>query len=55
MPRALDALERVTAFDRKMVQQTHARPVELYERHETDLIMVPSHGRTQYEHATATA
>jgi glyoxylase-like metal-dependent hydrolase (beta-lactamase superfamily II) len=55
MPRALDAFERVTAFDRKMVQQNHARLVELYQRHEPDLLMVSPHDRTQYEQATTTA
>jgi len=55
MPRALAAFERVTAFDRKMVQQNHARLIELYGRHEPDLFMVSSHDRTHYEHAKATA
>lgn len=55
MPRALDAFERVTAFDRKMVQDNHARLVELYRRHERDLFMVSSHDRMLYEQAKATA
>jgi hypothetical protein len=55
MPRALAAFERVTAFDRKMVQQNHARLVELYGRHQPDLFMVSSHDRTHYEQAKATA
>ena len=55
MPRALDAFERVTAFDWKMVQQNHARLVELYRRHEPDLFMVSSHDRMLYEQAIATA
>jgi glyoxylase-like metal-dependent hydrolase (beta-lactamase superfamily II) len=55
MPRALDAFERVTAFDRKMVQQNHARLVELYGRHEPDLFMVSSHDRALYQQAKTTA
>jgi glyoxylase-like metal-dependent hydrolase (beta-lactamase superfamily II) len=55
MPRALDAFERLTAFDRKLVRQNHARLVELYEQDEPDLFMVSSHDRALYERATATA
>jgi glyoxylase-like metal-dependent hydrolase (beta-lactamase superfamily II) len=55
MPRALDAFERVTAFDRKMMQENHARLTELYRRHEPDLFMVSSHDRKLYEEAKATA
>ena len=55
MPRALAAFEMVIAFDRKMVQQNHARLVELYRRREPDMLMVCSHDRTQYEQAKATA
>jgi glyoxylase-like metal-dependent hydrolase (beta-lactamase superfamily II) len=54
-PRAVAAFESATAFDRKMVRQNHARLVDLYERHEPDLLMVSSHDRTLYEHAMATA
>ena len=46
---------RTVAFDRKMVQQNHARLTELYRRREPDLLMVCSHDRTQYEQAKATA
>jgi len=55
LPRALAAFEWVVAFDRKMVQQNHARLAELYRRGEPDLFMVSSHDRTQYEQAKATA
>jgi glyoxylase-like metal-dependent hydrolase (beta-lactamase superfamily II) len=55
MPRALAAFEWTVAFDRKMLQQNHARLVELYRRHEPDLFMVCSHDRTLYEQAKATA
>lgn len=55
MPRAIAAFERMVAFDWKMVQQNHARLVELYRRREPDLLMVCSHDRTQYEQAKATA
>ena len=55
MPRALAAFESVTAFDRKMVQQNHARLTELYRRREPDIFMVCSHDRTLYEQANATA
>jgi hypothetical protein len=55
MPRALAAFEWVVAFDRKMMQQNHARLAELYRRGEPDLFMVSSHDRTQYEQAKATA
>ena len=54
MPRALAAFESVTAFDRKMVQQNHARLTELYQRGEPDMFMVCSHDRTLYEQAKAT-
>jgi glyoxylase-like metal-dependent hydrolase (beta-lactamase superfamily II) len=55
MPRALDAFERVTAFDRKMMRHNHARLVELYERRQPDMLMVCSHDRRLYEQAAATA
>jgi glyoxylase-like metal-dependent hydrolase (beta-lactamase superfamily II) len=55
MPRALAALESVVAFDRKIVQQNHARLTELYRRSEADMFMVCSHDRTLYEKAKATA
>ena len=54
MPRALAAFEWTVAFDRKMLQQNHARLVELYRRREPDLFMVCSHDRTLYEQAKAT-
>jgi glyoxylase-like metal-dependent hydrolase (beta-lactamase superfamily II) len=55
MPRALAAFESVTAFDRKMMRENHARLTELYRRREPDMLMVCSHDRTQYVHAQATA
>jgi glyoxylase-like metal-dependent hydrolase (beta-lactamase superfamily II) len=54
MPRALDAFERVIAFDRKMVQDNHARLTELYRRRDPDLFMVSSHDRVLYEQGKAT-
>jgi hypothetical protein len=55
MPRALATFERVVAFDRKMVQQNHARLLELYQTREPDLFMIYSHDRTLYEQAKTTA
>jgi glyoxylase-like metal-dependent hydrolase (beta-lactamase superfamily II) len=55
MPRAVAAFESVTAFDRKMVQQNHARLIELYRHGEPDMLMVCSHDRRLYEQAKATA
>jgi len=55
MPRALKAFEWATAFDRKMMRQNHDRLLELFERHEPDLMMICSHDRTNFEHAKATA
>jgi glyoxylase-like metal-dependent hydrolase (beta-lactamase superfamily II) len=55
MPRALAAFESVTAFDRKMMRQNHARLVELYQRREPDMFMVCAHDRKLYEQAKETA
>jgi glyoxylase-like metal-dependent hydrolase (beta-lactamase superfamily II) len=55
MPRALATFEKATAFDWKMVQQNHARLVELYRRREHDMFMVCSHDRRLYEQAKTTA
>src|ERR1700704_419560 len=55
MPRALAAFETVTAIDRKMMRQNHARLTELYRRRDPDMLMVCSHDRTQYEQAKATS
>ena len=55
MPRALAAFEAVTAFDRKMMRQNHARLVELYQRREPDMFMVCAHDRKLYEQANETA
>jgi hypothetical protein len=46
--------ETVTAFDRKMMRQNHARLTELYRRPEPDMLMVRSHDRTLYEQAKPT-
>jgi glyoxylase-like metal-dependent hydrolase (beta-lactamase superfamily II) len=54
MPRALTAFESVTAFDRKMMRQNHARLTELCRRRGPDMLMVCSHDRTLYEQAKAT-
>ena len=55
MPRALAAFESVTAFDRKMMRQNHARLTELYRSRQPDMLMVCSHDRMLYEQAKATA
>jgi glyoxylase-like metal-dependent hydrolase (beta-lactamase superfamily II) len=55
MPRALAAFESVVAFDRKIVQQNHARLAELYRHREPDMFMICSHDRKLYEQAKATA
>ena len=54
-PRVVATFERLTAFDRKMVQQNHARLTELYRRREPDMVMVCSHDSTLYEQAKAAA
>ena len=55
MPRALAAFEWAVAYDRKVVQDNHARLVELYRRQEPDLFMICSHDRSIYQQARATA
>jgi hypothetical protein len=55
MPRPLAAMETVAGFDRKKVQDNHARLAELYRRQEPDLLMVCAHDKTLYERAAATA
>jgi hypothetical protein len=55
MPRALAAFESIVAFDRKIVQQNHARLGELYRRREPDMLMVCSHDRKLYEQAKTSA
>jgi glyoxylase-like metal-dependent hydrolase (beta-lactamase superfamily II) len=55
VPRVLAASESYVAFDRKMVQDNHARLAELYRRKEPDLLMVCSHDPALYEQAVATA
>jgi len=51
----LTAFEKVVAFDRGMVEENHARLVELYRRGEPDLLIVCSHDPTLYERARSTA
>jgi glyoxylase-like metal-dependent hydrolase (beta-lactamase superfamily II) len=55
MPRALAAFEWAVAFDRDMVRQNHARLVELFDRRESDMVMICSHDRKLYEQAKETA
>jgi glyoxylase-like metal-dependent hydrolase (beta-lactamase superfamily II) len=55
MPLSLNAFERATAFDWKMVQDNHDRLVELYRRGEPDILMICSHDPTLFEKAKATA
>lgn len=55
MPRPLAAMETAVAFDRKKVQDNHARLAELYRRQDPDLLMVCAHDSTLYERAAATA
>jgi glyoxylase-like metal-dependent hydrolase (beta-lactamase superfamily II) len=54
VPRALTAMESMVAFDRKTVLANHARLVELYRRHEPDLLIVCAHDPTLLEQARAT-
>jgi glyoxylase-like metal-dependent hydrolase (beta-lactamase superfamily II) len=55
MPLSLNAFERATAFEWKVVRQNHARLVELFDRREPDMLMVCAHDRKLYEHARETA
>ncbi|HTI77542.1 MAG TPA: MBL fold metallo-hydrolase [Mycobacterium sp.] len=55
MPLSLNAFERATAFEWKVVRQNHARLVELFDRREPDMLMVCAHDRKLYEHAKETA
>ena len=54
-PRPIKVIEPLLAFDRKKVQDNHARLAELYRRQEPDLLMVCAHDATLLEHAKATA
>lgn len=55
VPRALTTMESLVAFDRKRVQDNHARLAELYQRQDPDLFIVCSHDPTLYERARASA
>jgi glyoxylase-like metal-dependent hydrolase (beta-lactamase superfamily II) len=55
VPRALTAMESLVAFDRKKVQDNHARLVELYQRKDPDLMIVCAHDPTLLEQTRATA
>jgi glyoxylase-like metal-dependent hydrolase (beta-lactamase superfamily II) len=55
VPRALTAMESLVAFDRKKVQDNHARLADLYQRRESDLFIVCSHDPTLFKQARATA
>jgi glyoxylase-like metal-dependent hydrolase (beta-lactamase superfamily II) len=54
VPRALTAMESLVAFDRKAVLDNHARLAELYQRGDSDLLIVCAHDPTLLEHARAT-
>jgi hypothetical protein len=43
------------AFDRKKLQDNHARIAELYQRQDPDLLIVCAHDPTLLEQARATA
>jgi glyoxylase-like metal-dependent hydrolase (beta-lactamase superfamily II) len=53
--RVLRTFESVVAFNRKQVQDNHARLAELYRRQEADLLIVSAHDADLYTHAKATA
>jgi glyoxylase-like metal-dependent hydrolase (beta-lactamase superfamily II) len=55
VPRALTAMESLVAFDRKKVQDNHARLAQLYQRRDPDLMIVSAHDPTLLEQAQATA
>jgi glyoxylase-like metal-dependent hydrolase (beta-lactamase superfamily II) len=55
VPRALTAMESLVAFDRKAVQDNHARLAELYQRRDPDLMIVCAHDPTLLGQAQATA
>jgi hypothetical protein len=55
VPRVVTVMEPLIAFDRKRVQDNHARLAELYRRNEPDLFLICSHDPSLYEKARATA
>ena len=48
-------LEKLVAFDQKLVKDNHFRLAELYRRQEPDLVILCSHDPTLYEQAKATS
>ena len=54
-PVATAKLEKLIAFDRKMVRNNHLRLAELHRRQDPDLMIVCSHDAVLYERARATA
>lgn len=55
MPLLLNTFEKLVAFDRKQVQDNHARLMELHQRQEPDLFIFCAHDPTLYESAKASA
>jgi glyoxylase-like metal-dependent hydrolase (beta-lactamase superfamily II) len=53
VPRALRAMESLVAFDRKRVLDNHARLAELYQRQNSELLIVCAHDPTLLEQARA--
>ena len=53
--RVLRTFELAAAFNRKQVQDNHARLAELCLRREPDLLMISAHDAALFEHAKATA
>jgi len=54
IPGVVKVLEPILAFDRKRVQDNHARLTELYKRREPDLFIVCAHDASLLERAKAT-
>lgn len=55
VPRVLSTMEKLIAFDRKRVQDNHARLTELYQRQDPHLLIVCAHDPTLLERSRATA
>ncbi len=55
VPNAIKASESLIAFDRKRVQDNHARLAELYARKEPDLLIVSAHDPKLLADAVASA
>jgi len=54
VPRPIEIIEPLLAFDRKKVADNHARLTELYQRQEPDLLMVCAHDANLFDHAKET-